>query len=86
MCSKNGLANQTIDDLLKDFVVAPVDSALFQRARQLAVADFEDAVVASVAEVSESDYIVTRNVQDFAGSPVRAITPTAFLVLLDQLP
>jgi hypothetical protein len=41
--------------------------------------DFEDALVASVAEVTGSEYIVTRNVLDFAGSPVPPITPTEFL-------
>jgi hypothetical protein len=43
---------------------------------------FEDAVVASVAEATGSDYILTRNVPDFAGSPVPAMTPTEFLETL----
>jgi len=38
-----------------------------------------DALVASVAEVTGCDYIVTRNTADFSGSPVPAITPTEFL-------
>ncbi len=78
------LANQTVDDLLKDFVVPPVDGVLFRCARQLPMPDFEDAVVASVAEASGSDYIVTRNVPDFAGPPVPALTPADFLALLTQ--
>jgi hypothetical protein len=48
----------------------------------LTFADFEDAVVASVAEAAKSDYVVTRNVSDFTGSPVPALTPTDFLALL----
>ena len=41
--------------------------------------DFEDAVVDSVAERCGASYIVTRNIKDFAGSAVPAITPTDFL-------
>lgn len=52
------VANQTIDGLLTDFVVHPVDKANFQRARQLSLKDFEDAVVAVAAEATGSQYIV----------------------------
>ena len=73
------LANQTVDGLLADFIVHAPDKALFQRARQLPIKDFEDAVVAAVAESTGSDYIVTRNVSDFRGSPIPAISPSEFL-------
>ncbi len=51
----------------------------FRRARQLPIKDFEDAVVAAVAEVSGSDYVVTRNTKDFVGASIPAITPAEFL-------
>jgi predicted nucleic acid-binding protein len=73
------LANETVDGLLADFVVHPVDKVTFQRARQLPLKDFEDAVVAAVAEATGSQYIGTRNVPDFIGTPVPAITPAEFL-------
>jgi predicted nucleic acid-binding protein len=76
------LANQTIDGLLADFAVQPMDKAGFQRARQLPVKDFEDAVVAVVAEATGSEYLVTRNVVDFSGTPVPAVTPAEFLETL----
>jgi hypothetical protein len=41
--------------------------------------DFEDALVAGIAGATGSDYVVTRNDPDFAGSPVPAITPMEFL-------
>ena len=41
--------------------------------------DFEDAVVDAVAERNGADYILTRNIKDFAGSSVPAVTPTEFL-------
>ena len=77
--SGTALANQTLDGLLADFAIHPVDKANFQRARQLPLSDFEDAVVAVTAEVTGSDFIVTRNVADFVGSSVPAITPIEFL-------
>ena len=76
------LANETIDGLLADFAVHSPDKAGFQRARQLPLKDFEDAVVAVVAEATGSEYLVTRNVADFSGTPVPAITPADFLELL----
>ena len=76
------LANQTIDSLLADFAVHSADKVNFERARQLPLKDFEDAVVASVAEATGCNYVVTRNVADFAGSPVPAITPTEFLEVI----
>ena len=77
--SGTALANQTLDGLLADFAIHPVDKANFQRARQLPLSDFEDAVVAVTSEVTRSDFIVTRNVADFVGSSVPAITPIDFL-------
>ena len=77
--SGTALANQTLDGLLADFAIHPVDKANFQRARQLPLSDFEDAVVAVTAEVTRSDFIVTRNVTDFVGSSVPVITPIDFL-------
>src|SRR3990172_1619875 len=74
-------ADQTVDWLSNHFEIGAADKATFQSARQLALPDFEDAVVASLAQTSNCDYIVTRNVPDFTGSPVRAITPADFLTL-----
>ena len=73
-------ADQTINWLLAHFEVAVADKAVLRRARQLPLADFEDAVVASLAEAGQCDHVVTRNVSDFAGSPVSALTPTDFLI------
>jgi hypothetical protein len=79
------LANQTIDGLPADFIIHSSDKTNFQRARQLPLKDFEDAVVACVAEATGSEYLVTRNVPDFTGSPVPAMTPTEFLETLAEI-
>lgn len=41
--------------------------------------DFEDAVQASIAKRIDADYIITRNVKDYADSDIKAITPKEFL-------
>lgn len=44
--------------------------------------DFEDALVASIAQRCQMEYIITRNEKDYTASPVKAITPSE---LLDRL-
>jgi hypothetical protein len=59
--------------------IGNLDAAGWQEARLLPLGDFEDAAVAVVAKTTASAYIITRNVSDFAGSPVLAISPADFL-------
>lgn len=79
----NSAAQRVVDWLLTHFGVASVGREELIRARALGWDDFEDAVVAAAAESNGSSLIVTRNVRDFAGSPVTAVTPEEFLVGLD---
>ncbi len=46
--------------------------------------DFEDAVQSATAERLRCDAIVTRNVRDYQGSRVPALSPEAFLKNLDS--
>lgn len=46
--------------------------------------DFEDCLVARCAEKIKADYIVTRNVQDFRLSSVRAVTPAELFACLED--
>lgn len=46
--------------------------------------DFEDCLVARCAEKIKADYIVTRNVKDFRGSTVEAITPEELFARLEK--
>jgi len=72
-------ANETLDQLLQYFEIAITNKSAFQKARSYSWEDFEDAVVSVCAETSGSNYIVTRNVADFANSPIKAIRPSEFL-------
>jgi len=69
------VGDRAVDWMLREVEVVAEGKELFLRARSLPMEDFEDAVVASAAEHSRCDYVVTRNVEDFAGSPIPVITP-----------
>ena len=68
-----------IEQLSQLFTFADVTGSDIHTALVRSMPDFEDAVVDVVAEQNGASYIVTRNIKDFAGSVVSAITPTDFL-------
>lgn len=72
-------AEEAMDRVLRHFKIGNLDASGWDEARRLPFADFEDAAVAVVAKASGSTFIVTRNVDDFAGSLVPAITLADFL-------
>jgi len=72
-------ANDAIDWLLANFQIATVTRDLFLAARKLEFVDFEDAVVAAMAEREQCELVVTRSERDFAKSPVPPISPTKML-------
>ena len=72
-------AEAAMERVLRHFQIGNLDMPGWQEARLLPLTDFEDAAVATVAKVTASAFIITRNVGDFAGSPVPAITPAEFL-------
>ncbi|MBQ3919486.1 MAG: PIN domain-containing protein [Oscillospiraceae bacterium] len=46
--------------------------------------DLEDAIQMVQAERCGAEYIVTRNIKDFAGSAVRAVTPDEFIGIYES--
>jgi hypothetical protein len=77
-------ADELVDWLCNRFEIGTAGRQEFMRARGLPLADFEDAVVCAVAERYGCDGIVTRNLGDFAGSPVKGISPEEFLMNLKE--
>jgi hypothetical protein len=65
--------------VLDSFSVAGAGGRELHVARSLDMPDFEDALVAAAASSAECDLILTRNVEDFSASPVKAMSPSAFL-------
>ena len=72
-------AETTVDWLLEHMEVVPAGENDFRAARQLEMDDFEDAVVAALADRASCDVIATRNVEDFEGSPTPVQSPQEIL-------
>ncbi len=78
-------AGESVDWLLEHFNVLAETGDVFVRARKLPMRDYEDAVVTSVVDLNDCDYIITRNLGDFRNSPVEALMPEEFIVVLEDL-
>lgn len=77
------LQPQKIEEVFKNlrliFEFAGFSPAVLEKAVGMNWKDFEDAVQSATAEQVHADYIVTRNVRDFAKSKVIAFTPAELL-------
>lgn len=73
-----------IHDLVVVLDVAPITKENILEAIDSSVDDLEDAIIASAAETTSADLIITSNIKDFVNSPIPAITPTEFLDLCSR--
>ena len=71
-----------IAELVRFVAVAPADTAALRYAVSLPMADFEDAMQVAAARACGARHVVTRNVRDFARSPIPALTPQEALARL----
>ena len=71
-------------DLLRFIQIAPTSTDSVRYAAGLPMRDFEDALQVAAAVACGANTIVTRNVRDYARSPVGAVTPTALLKKLGK--
>lgn len=69
--------------LSKFIEIAPTTTRSLVGAAQLEMADFEDAMQVAAAMAAGADVVVTRNLRDYARSPIRAVSPQA---ILDEWP
>ena len=74
-------ARQAVAGCLQMMELAHVSRPVLDAAVQASMPDFEDAVLAHAAHQAGAHAIITRNLRDFAKSPVRAYTPLQFLAL-----
>lgn len=72
-------ARQFITIMLEDLEVAETGTASAKHALALPMADFEDAMQCAAAVNAGVDFIVTRDITDYADSVVPAILPADFL-------
>jgi predicted nucleic acid-binding protein len=70
---------QTLLKLLASVKVLDVNGTDCERAFELPMPDYEDALLAYCAKRHKVDYIVTRNLNHFVSSPVKAIEPDGIL-------
>ncbi|MDO5022940.1 MAG: PIN domain-containing protein [Eubacteriales bacterium] len=77
----NERAKESMEKLLQLVGVADALGEDVHAAVSSNMNDLEDALVASIAERCQMEYIITRNAKDYTESPVKAITPEDFLRL-----
>ena len=73
---------EILDRLLQILNVAVVNDSIIRSALKSTMTDFEDAVTSEAAQVAGVELIVTRNIKDYASSPVPAVVPETFLTML----
>ena len=64
--------------------ILAVDGEILKAALQSPMGDFEDAVLEAACLKDGVEFIVTRNVKDFALSKVEAVNPSLFLEILAE--
>lgn len=77
-------SKDVMSKLCELFYILDVTSGDCMDALASKIKDYEDAVVACCAYRSQIDYIVTRNIKDYAASKVRAISPEKFVEIIWQ--
>ncbi len=70
-----------IQKLMNLYEIAPVTRSVLDAALTSNSPDFEDAVLAEAAHQAGAQAIITRNLKDFAKSPVRAYTPRQWMAM-----
>lgn len=76
-------SREVLNKLFSLFEVVDTAGMDCRRAIPSPVLDFEDAVMSETAARTEATYIVTRNLKDFARSPVPVLSPKDFLAALN---
>jgi predicted nucleic acid-binding protein len=78
--SKNAeTAKNFIADLIDFIEVADINREIILQALKSELNDFEDSVQEQTANIYEIQYIVTRNINDYKQSIVKALIPKNFL-------
>lgn len=76
---------ETIKSILNVLGLVSAEPSDVRFALDAPIKDFEDALLASVAQTHQLKYIVTRNTKDFKHAQVVAIEPQEFVTLIKQV-
>jgi predicted nucleic acid-binding protein len=72
-------ARQLTAEVLDTFRVCALTESILHSAMNLSTEDYEDAVQIFSAMAEGLDVIVTRDLKDYANSPIRALSPVEFV-------
>ena len=75
-------AREFIERLQRSLAVPATGSQDLEFALSLPMSDFEDAMQVAAARACDARFIVSRNVRDYANSPIKAYLPSSALALL----
>lgn len=70
---------QALLKLFTLFSILDVTGSDCEKALELPIPDYEDALLDACAKRGKVDCIITRNLKDFNNSPVKTISPEDFL-------
>ena len=70
---------QALAGLLAVLTVLDVNGSDCEKAFDVSMPDYEDALLACCGKRRKVDRIITRNMKDYEGSPVQAVTPDEFV-------
>ncbi|TDX42354.1 type II toxin-antitoxin system VapC family toxin [Orenia marismortui] len=73
-----------LHELLDLFSTISVTESILKKSLNSKIKDYEDAVIEMSSLKNKIDYIITRNLDDFKHSGVKAISPEEFLVLYNS--
>jgi predicted nucleic acid-binding protein len=72
-------ARQAVQQILRDFTVAPLTGEGIATAYATSLPDFEDALQLEAAKAAKVDAIITRNKKHFRQKEVRVLNPEEFV-------
>jgi predicted nucleic acid-binding protein len=75
-------ARDALHRLISLFEIATVNRPVIERALVSKIQDFEDAVLNEAAKMAGVDFVITRNIKDFARSTLKVCDPNEFIALL----
>jgi predicted nucleic acid-binding protein len=75
-------ARESVATCLQVYTILAVSREVIERALARMGVDFEDDVQIAAADMEQVTYLMTRNVSDFAASPIPALTPLELATLL----
>ncbi len=70
-----------INDLIQIVDILGIDKEIILESLSSKSPDFEDSIQSAAAASNGIDFIITRNIQDFKKSTVKALSPVEFLKL-----